>query len=130
MTRHEAGTLQNDDRNSAHDHSGSSGAPEIVVNGFWERLRQGNGYAPAMSASAVRLLYCGDLRTGPRLLRDSGHEVVVLASGVSADQLAAIAVQEDVAVVAVDDADLGADAVPALDEDVVVFSITSDSGPS
>ena len=29
-----------------------------------------------------------------------------------------------------DDADLGAEAVSALDADVVVFSITSDSGPS
>ena len=83
-----------------------------------------------MSASPVRLLYCGEVRTGPRQLWDSGHEVVVLAPGVSADQLVAIATQEDVAVVAVDDADLGAEAVSALDEDVVVFSITSDSRPS
>jgi methylmalonyl-CoA mutase cobalamin-binding subunit len=82
-----------------------------------------------MSASALRLLYCGDVSRAP-LLRDAGHEVVVLATGVSAEQLAAVAVQEDVAVVAVDDAELGAAAVPALAEDVVVFWITSPSGPS
>ena len=86
-----------------------------------------------MSASPVRLLYGGDIQTGARLLRDAGHEVVVLEAGVSAAQLAAIAVQEDVAVVAVDDSDLGAAAVSAFDslgEDVVVFWITSPSGPS
>ena len=42
------------------------------------------------------------------MLRDSGHEVVLLEPGVSADQLAAVAVQEDVDLVAVADADLGA----------------------
>ena len=84
-----------------------------------------------MSASAIRLLYCGDAQAGgPRVLRDSGHEVVLLERGVSADQLAAVAVQEDVDLVAVADADLGAGAVDALGDDVVVFWITSASGPS
>lgn len=83
-----------------------------------------------MSASPVRLLYCGDVQTGPRRLRDAGHEVVVLARGVSAVQLAAVAAQEDVGVVAVDDPELGAEAVASLDDDVVVFWITSDTGPS
>ena len=64
------------------------------------------------------------------MLRDSGHEVVLLERGVSADQLAAVAVQEDVDLVAVADADLGAGAVDALGDDVVVFWITSASGPS
>jgi len=83
-----------------------------------------------MSASTVRLLFVGDVRTGPRLLRDSGHEIVVLDSGVSAAELAAIAVQEDIDVVAVADADLGAAAMGALDDDVVVFWITSEEGHS
>ena len=83
-----------------------------------------------MSTSPVRLLYCGDVQTGARLLRDAGHEVVVLQAGVSQAQLAAIAVQEDVAVLAVDDPELGAAAVGSLDEDVVVFWVTSTSGPS
>ena len=84
-----------------------------------------------MSASAIRLLYCGDIQTGdPRVLRDSGHEVVLLEPGVSADQLAAVAVQEDVDLVAVTDADLGAGAVPALEDHVVVFWVTSASGHS
>jgi hypothetical protein len=83
-----------------------------------------------MSASPVRLLCCGDVQTGSLRFRDAGHEVVVLAAGVSAEQLAAIAVQEDVAVVAVDDADLGAAVAPLLGDDVVVFWITSTSGPS
>ena len=82
-----------------------------------------------MSSSAVRLLYCGDVQTGPRRLRDAGLEVVVLDPGVSADQLAAIAVQEDVDLVAVADPDLGAAAAAGLD-DVVVFWITSETGPS
>jgi hypothetical protein len=82
-----------------------------------------------MSAPAVRLLYCGDVRTGPRLLRDAGHEVVALGSGVAPEQLAAIAVQEDVRLIAVDDAELGAAAAEEL-PDAVVFWITSGSGPS
>jgi methylmalonyl-CoA mutase cobalamin-binding subunit len=86
-----------------------------------------------MSPSAVRLLFCGDVQTGARPLRDAGHEVVVLEPGVSAAQLAAIAVQEDVAVIAVADPELGAAAVSSLDSlgaEVVVFWITSPSGPS
>jgi len=83
-----------------------------------------------MSASTVRLLYVGDLGAGPRPLRDAGHEVVVLDPDVSPAELAAIAVQEDVSVVAVADAELGAAAVDSLDDDVVVFCITSDEGHS
>ncbi len=83
-----------------------------------------------MSVSAVRLLYCGDVQTGSRRLRDAGHEVVRLDAGVSGEQLAAVAVQEDVAVVAVEDADLGADAAGLLDADVVVFWVTSATAPS
>jgi hypothetical protein len=83
-----------------------------------------------MSASATRLLYCGDIGTAARTLRDAGLEVVLLEPGVSADQLAAIAVQEDVDLVAVADADLGAGTVQALGDDVVVFWITSATGPS
>jgi hypothetical protein len=83
-----------------------------------------------MSSPSIRLLYCGDVHTGRRLLRDSGHEVVLLDPGVSADQLTAVAVQEDVELVAVADVDVGAEAVDALGEDVVVFWVTSGSGPS
>jgi methylmalonyl-CoA mutase cobalamin-binding subunit len=84
-----------------------------------------------MSPSPNRLLYCGDVQTGgARRLRDSGHEVVVLETGVSSEQLAAVAVQEDVALVAVADADLGAGAAHELGDDVVVFWITSAPGPS
>jgi hypothetical protein len=86
-----------------------------------------------MSASPFRLLYCGDVQTGGTSLRDAGHEVVALEPGVSAAQLAAIAVQEDVSVVAVADPELGAAAVSSLDSlgaDVVVFWVTSPSGPS
>ena len=83
-----------------------------------------------MSAGAARLLYWGDLEAVPRLLRDAGHEIVVLEAGVSVDQLAAVAVQEDVGMVAVTDVDAGAAAVDLLDEDVVVFWVTSAPGPS
>jgi hypothetical protein len=84
-----------------------------------------------MSASANRLLYCGDVEGGvPRMLRDSGHEVVLLEPGVSADQLAAVAVQEDVDLVAVADSNLGARAARALGNDVLVFWVTSATGPS
>jgi hypothetical protein len=82
-----------------------------------------------MAGMGVRVLYCGDVQTGPRLLRDAGHEVVVLGSGVSPEQLVAVAVQEDVGLVAVVDAGLGAAAVEEL-TDVIVFWITSGSGPS
>ena len=64
------------------------------------------------------------------MLRDSGHEVVLLEDGVSAAQLAAVAVQEDVDLVAVVDAELGAEAVGELGDGVVVFWVTSAPGPS
>jgi len=83
-----------------------------------------------MSAGPARLLYWGDLEAVPRLLRDAGHEIVVLEAGVSVDQLAAVAVQEDVDLVAVADADLGANAAVALGDSVVVFWVTSAPGPS
>ena len=56
--------------------------------------------------------------------------MIVLADGVSPEQLAAVAVQEDVDVVAVDDAEVGAAAVHGLDDSVVVFWVTSDSARS
>jgi hypothetical protein len=83
-----------------------------------------------MPASPIRLLCCGDVQTAPRRFRDAGLEVVVLRGDLSAEQLVAVAVQEDVDLVAVVDAELGAAAVGALDPDVVVFWVTSDSGPS
>jgi len=83
-----------------------------------------------MSASPVRLLYCGDVQTATRTWRDAGLEVIVLEPGVSPEQLAAVAVQEDVGLVAVTDVDAGAAAVGLLDDDVVVFWVTSGSGPS
>jgi methylmalonyl-CoA mutase cobalamin-binding subunit len=49
----------------------------------------------------VRLLVAGLSPREVRDLRDGGHEVVVAGAGVSADQLAAAAVQEDVVAVAV-----------------------------
>jgi hypothetical protein len=88
------------------------------------------GYLLAMATPPARLLYCGDVQTGARRLRDEGHEVIVLADGVSAEQVAAVAVQEDVDVVAVDDAEVGAAAVHGLDDSVVVFWVTSDSARS
>ncbi len=51
-------------------------------------------------------------------------------AGVSPAQLAAVAVQEDVDLVAVADAELGGSAVASLDHHVVVFWITSASCPS
>ncbi len=83
-----------------------------------------------MSASPVRLLYCGDIESGPLHWRDSGHEVVVLDARVSTEQLVAVAIQEDVGLVAVSDPELGAGAVGALEDDVVVFWVTSTSAPS
>ena len=83
-----------------------------------------------MSAPPIRLLWWGDVQTGARVLRDWGHEVVVVDPGASAEQLAAVAVQEDVGVVAVDDADRGAGVAAALGDDVVVFWVTSGSGAS
>ena len=111
--------------------SDAQGRPKSVSIHFVEHGRSLRVTLRAVSACAVRLLYCGDIQTsGARVLRDSGHEVVLLEPGVSADQLAAVAVQEDVDVVAVADADLGAGAVHALGDDVVVFWITSASGHS
>jgi hypothetical protein len=83
-----------------------------------------------MPSPPVRLLYCGDAQSAPRRWRDAGLEVVVLQAGVSPDRLAAIAVQEDVGLVAVTDAELGAEAAGLLDEAIVVFWVTSASGPS
>jgi hypothetical protein len=83
-----------------------------------------------MPTRPARLLYCGDAETGARRLRDEGHEVIVLADGVSPEQLAAAAVQEDVDVVAVADSEVGAAAVDGLDRAVVVFWVTSDSARS
>ena len=83
-----------------------------------------------MSLSPVRLLWCGAVQTAPRRLRDAGHEVVVLDDAVSAEQLAAVAEQEDVAVVAVADADLGAAVAQLLGAEVIVFWVTPDPGAS
>jgi nucleoside-diphosphate-sugar epimerase len=83
-----------------------------------------------MSGASVRLLYAGDVLTGLGPLRQRGHEVVVVDAGVSAAQLASIAAQEDVDLVAVADADLGAAAVGLLDDHVVVFWLTPASRPS
>jgi methylmalonyl-CoA mutase cobalamin-binding subunit len=78
---------------------------------------------------AERLLICGDALAEARRLRDAGHEVVLLGDGVSPEQVAAIAVQEDVGLVAVADPDVGAEVAAALG-DAVVFWITSGAGPS
>jgi hypothetical protein len=83
-----------------------------------------------MASPRSRLLFCGDVDGWPRGLRDQGLEVVVLGRDVTAEQLAAVAVQEDVDVVAVADPELGVRAVPALDDDVIVFWVTSETGPS
>jgi hypothetical protein len=83
-----------------------------------------------MCGSRSRLLLCGDVDRWARRLRDRGHEVVVLEPDVAPEQLAAVAVQEDIDVVAVSDSDLGARAVPALDDAVIVFWVTSETGPS
>ncbi len=48
----------------------------------------------------------------------------MLEAGVSPEQLVAVAVEEDVGLVAVTDAELGARAVGSLGDDVVVFWIT------
>jgi hypothetical protein len=97
MTRHESGSPQADDRNSAFDPSGCPGASEIGVKAFCGTRGLPGSYPPATPACAGRLLDWGDIRTGvPRVA----------------------------------DADLGTDAVHALGDDVVVFWITSASGPS
>jgi hypothetical protein len=83
-----------------------------------------------VASTGVRLLCCGDGFAAARRLRDTGHEVVLLDAGVSAEQLATVAVQEDVEVVAVTDAEVGAAAAGPLGESVVVFWVTSESAPS
>jgi hypothetical protein len=83
-----------------------------------------------MPAQRPRLLFCGDLDSWPQRLRDQGHEVVVLDGSASPDQLAAVAVQEDVDVVTVTDAELGARTVPAVGDEVIVFWLTSGTRPS
>jgi hypothetical protein len=97
MTRHESGSPQADDRNSAFDPSGCPGASEIGSMHFVEHGRLPGSHPPATPACAGRLPYWGGIRTGvPRVA----------------------------------DADLGTDAVHAVGDDVVVFWITSASGPS
>jgi hypothetical protein len=83
-----------------------------------------------MSLAPVRVLSVGDVQTGLTRLRDVGHEVVVLRAGATAAEVAAVAVQEDVDLVAVTDPELGAASATLLDDHVVVFWITSESGPS
>jgi hypothetical protein len=83
-----------------------------------------------MSSSRSRLLFCGEVGGWPLGLRDQRLEVVVLGPDVAPEQISAVAVQEDVDVVAVADPELGARTVPALDDAVIVFWVTSDSGPS
>jgi hypothetical protein len=83
-----------------------------------------------VSPPGPRLLYCGAALDEARGLRDAGHEVVVLADDVSVEQLAAVAVQEDVGAVAVSDTELGARTAARLGGSVVVFWVTSDSAPS
>jgi methylmalonyl-CoA mutase cobalamin-binding subunit len=63
----------------------------------------------------VRVLTSGLSPRVVRKLRDGGHEVVVVDAGVSAEQLAAAAVQEDVVAIALwnGDSDIEAGAVPA-----------------
>ena len=55
---------------------------------------------------------------------------MLLEPGVAPEQLAVVAVQEDIDVVAVTDPDLGAAVVGSVGGDVVVFCITSDEGHS
>lgn len=83
-----------------------------------------------MPVSAVRLLWWGDVQTA-RVLRDAGHEVVLLPPGASAEAVVAVAEQEDVTVVAVAGSGEDAAAVAeALGAEVVVFWVTSESRPS
>ena len=78
----------------------------------------------------VRLLVGGLPGRTVRLLRDAGHEVVLVDPGVSADQLAATAVQEDVVAIALAESDTNRplgdvpDALSAYDAgDIVVFAV-------
>ncbi len=83
-----------------------------------------------MFASGARLLLAGEVAGEARLLRDRGHEVVVLGAGVSAEQATAVAVQEDVGLVAVTDPQLGAAVAELLGDEAVVFWVTSETRPS
>ena len=83
-----------------------------------------------MSRPPVRVLYAGADADGPHRLRDSGHEVVFVGADASATLVAAVAEQEDVELVAVEDADLGGEVAAEVDGDVVVFSVTSPTRPS
>ena len=78
----------------------------------------------------VRVLLAGIPGRSARDLRDGGHEIVLVDPGVSAADLAAIAVQEDVTGIALtDDAvdGVGGDLPAALaahgGEDIVVFVV-------
>jgi len=75
-----------------------------------------------------RLLFCGVGPAWPLRWRDQGLEVVWLPTS-TPERLVAAAEQEDVAALAVDDAELGARVAGALG-DVVVFSVTSPDRPS
>jgi methylmalonyl-CoA mutase cobalamin-binding subunit len=73
---------------------------------------------------ATRLLLIWEDPAVARRLRDAGYEVVLLAAGLAAEAVAAVAVQEDVVAVAVADADLGALVAERIGPEVVVFSVT------
>jgi methylmalonyl-CoA mutase cobalamin-binding subunit len=76
----------------------------------------------------VRVLLSGPAERAARVLRDTGHEVVLAGPGVSAAELAAAAIQEDVTAVALVDADPSVDPAAVPDAlaaygagDIVVF---------
>jgi methylmalonyl-CoA mutase cobalamin-binding subunit len=78
----------------------------------------------------VRVLLSGPAERASRELRDTGHEVVLAGPGLSADQLAAAAIQEDVVAVALvcGAANIEAAAVPAAlaafgAPDIVVLAV-------
>jgi methylmalonyl-CoA mutase cobalamin-binding subunit len=77
----------------------------------------------------VRVLVGGLAPGAVRELRDGGHEVVLVETGVSAERLAASAIQEDVVAIAVLETDSDLDpgdvaaALAAYDaDDIVVFA--------
>jgi len=81
--------------------------------------------------SVARVLLSGvDTAQEARRLRDAGHEVVMLGEKSSAEEVVSVAVQEDVALVALADAEQGAEVAEELGEAVVVFWVTSDLRPS
>ena len=114
---------------SAPDPNGCVGAPEIRPDALVERPP-----GPAVTLRLmVRLVVSGLPGRAVHLLRDAGHEVVLVDPGVSAEQLAAIAVQEDVVAVALADTGVALpwgdvpDALAAQGADgVVVFATDSD----